>query len=102
MKLSIELQGSVEQINRIIGLINESGEADLIILFALPQTPKMDESVVGVISKYKEDGIPIIVGVLGYKEAKEIRANLEKNQIPSYPDVSRTVSAAERSHLSTQ
>ena len=94
--IDLTADGSVEQINRIIGLINESGEADLIILFALPQTPKMDESVVDVISKYKEDGIPIIVGVLGYKEAKEIRVNLEKNLIPSYPDVSRTVSAAER------
>ncbi|MCW6169195.1 MAG: CoA-binding protein [Thermoplasmatales archaeon] len=93
--IDLTADGSVEQIDRVIGLINESGEADLVVLFALPQTPKMDQSIVDVIFKYKESGIPIIVGVLGYKEASDIRVSLEKNMIPSYPDVSRTVSAAE-------
>ena len=92
--IDMTADGSIEQVDALLDLLNESAEVDLIILYALPQTPKMDLSLAEVVSKRLRTGKPIVVGVLGFKQAKVMLSRFEELKIPSYPDIRRTVVSA--------
>ena len=93
--IDITADGDVDQVSQILGILNETEEVDIIILYALPQTPKMNLSLVDVAARWKESGKPIIVGVLGSKMAKEMILLLEQKKVPSFTSISRVVRAAE-------
>ncbi|AKA48242.1 CoA-binding protein [uncultured archaeon] len=93
--IDLTADGSVDNFDKVIGILEEDDEVDGIIAYPLPQTPKMGVGVVDVINKYKGGRKPIIVGVLGSKIAKELIIEFEKRKIPAYPSVHRTVKALE-------
>jgi acyl-CoA synthetase (NDP forming) len=66
-------------------------DVDAVLVYALPQTPKMDIGVVDVVEKHVKAGKPIVVGVLGYKIAKQLLVEFERRKIPAYPSVHRSV-----------
>lgn len=91
--IDLTADGSVENFNQVIGILEEDDSVDGIIAYPLPQTPKMGVEVVDVIDKYKRGKKPIVVGVLGSKIARELIVEFEKRKIPAYPSVHRTVKA---------
>ncbi len=91
--IDLTADGSVENFDKVIGILEEDSSVDGIIAYPLPQTPKMGVEVVDVIDKYKTGPKPIVVGVLGSKVAKELIVEFEKRKIPAYPSVHRTVKA---------
>ena len=93
--VDITADGSVSQVNGILAILNEADEVDMIILYALPQTPKMTMDLVDVAVKWQRSGKPLLVGVLGFKEAKQMLLSLEQQHVPSFPSISRTVRSAE-------
>ncbi len=93
--VDITADGSVNQVNDILAILNEADEVDMIMLYALPQTPKMTMDLVDVAVKWHRIGKPLLVGVLGFKEAKQMLFSLEKEQVPAFPSISRTVRSAE-------
>ena len=93
--IDLTADGSVDNFDKVIGILEEDDEVDGIIAYPLPQTPKMGVGVVDVINKYTGGRKPIIVGVLGSKIAKELIIEFEKRKIPAYPSVHRTVKALE-------
>ena len=93
--VDITADGSVSQVIDILAILNEADEVDMIILYALPQTPKMTMDLVDVAVKWQRSGKPLLVGVLGFKEAKQMLLSLEQQHVPSFPSISRTVRSAE-------
>ncbi len=93
--IDITADGSVSQVNDILAILNGADEVDMIILYALPQTPKMTMDLVDVAVKWQRTGKPLLVGVLGFKEAKQMLLSLEQQHVPSFPSISRTVRSAE-------
>lgn len=91
--IDLTADGSVSDYEKVIGILMEDDGVDGIIVYALPQTPKMDKSVVEVIERFAEREKPIIVGVIGSRMGKEILIGLEKKKVPAFPSVQRTVKA---------
>lgn len=91
--IDLTADGSNEDFDRVIGILEEDENVDGIIAYPLPQTPKMGVGVVDVIEKYRKGPKPIVVGVLGSKIAKDLIVEFEKRKIPAYPSVHRTVKA---------
>ncbi|MCL4341751.1 MAG: CoA-binding protein [Candidatus Thermoplasmatota archaeon] len=93
--VDITADGSVNQIDKVLSVLNDAEEVDIIVLYALPQTPKMSMDLVDVVVKWKGLGKPLLVGVLGFKMAKQMIVALEQNEVPVFPSISRTVRSAE-------
>lgn len=91
--VDLTADGSVSDYGKVIGILMEDASVDGIIVYALPQTPKMDKSVVNVIEEFSRKEKPIIVGVIGSRMGKEILIGLESKKIPAFPSVQRTVKA---------
>ncbi len=90
--IDITAEGSVSQYRRIFEILMEDSEVDGILAFALPQTARMDDSVVGVIGEFTGTK-PIIVGVIGSKLAIPLLRKFEEAGIPAYPSITRAVSS---------
>lgn len=91
--IDLTADGSVEDFDRVIGILQEDENVDGIIAYPLPQTPKMGMGVVDVIEKYRDSSKPVVVGVLGSKMPKELIIEFEERKIPAYPSVHRAVKA---------
>ncbi len=91
--IDLTADGSIADFDRVIGILENDENVDGIIVYPLPQTPRMGVGVVDVIDKYKNEKKPIVVGVLGSQIAKDLIVEFEKRKIPAYPSVHRTVKA---------
>ena len=89
--IDLTADGSVNDYDRVLEIIMRDDDVDAVLVYALPQTPKMDIGVVDVVEKHVKAGKPIVVGVLGYKIAKQLLVEFEKRKIPAYPSVHRSV-----------
>lgn len=89
--IDLTADGSVNDFDRVIRILEEDENVDGIIAYPLPQTPKMGVEVVDVISKFRDAPKPVVVGVLGSRVAKDLIIEFEKRKIPAYPSVDRTV-----------
>ncbi len=90
--VDITAEGSVEQYSRILDILVRADEVDGILAFALPQTARMNEGIVGVIDEHRKIK-PIVVGVIGSKLAVPLLKKFEEKKIPAYPSISRAVSS---------
>ncbi len=89
--IDLTADGSVNDYDRVLEILMRDDDVDAVLVYALPQTPKMDIGVVDVVEKHVKAGKPIVVGVLGYKIAKQLLVEFEKRKIPAYPSVHRSV-----------
>ena len=89
--IDLTADGSVSDYDRVLEILMRDDDVDAVLVYALPQTPKMDIGVVDVVEKHIKAGKPIVVGVLGYKIAKQLLVEFEKRKIPAYPSVHRSV-----------
>ena len=89
--IDLTADGSVNDYDRVLEILMRDDDVDAVLVYALPQTPKMDIGVVDVVEKHIKAGKPIVVGVLGYKIAKQLLVEFEKRKIPAYPSVHRSV-----------
>ncbi len=91
--IDLTAEGSTEQYERVIEILNKDENVDGLIVYALFQTAKVDESLMDVLEKYTKNGKPMVVGILGSKFGKEMLKEAEKRKIPAYPSMERTVKA---------
>lgn len=89
--IDLTADGSVSDYDRVLEILMRDDDVDAILVYALPQTPKMNMGVVDVVEKHMKAGKPIVVGVLGYKIAKQLLVEFERRKIPAYPSVNRSV-----------
>jgi acyl-CoA synthetase (NDP forming) len=89
--IDLTADGSVNDYDRVLEILMRDDDVDAVLVYALPQTPKMDIGVVDVVEKHIKAGKPIVVGVLGYKIAKQLLVEFERRKIPAYPSVHRSV-----------
>lgn len=89
--VDLTADGSVSDYDSVLRILADDHEVDAVLVYALPQTPKMDMGIVDVVEKYMKSGKPMVVGVLGYKIARQLLVELEKRKIPAYPSISRCV-----------
>lgn len=90
--IDLTADGSNESYGRILDLLVQSPNVDGIIAYALPQTPKIDTSIVEHIRRAAHSK-PTVVGVIGNRLAGDLLVELESARVPAYPSIQRTVSA---------
>lgn len=91
--VDLTADGSVEDFDKVLGILLNDKNVDGIIAYPLPQTPKMGIRAVDVIEKYVKGKKPVVVGMLGSKMAKNLIIEFERKKIPAYPSIERTVKA---------
>ncbi len=96
--IDLTADGSTQSYASILEILVESGNVDGIIAYALPQTPKIDTSVIGPIVNAARKKT-VVVGVIGNRLTRDLMVDLEKAKIPAYPSVPRTVSAMKALYL---
>jgi len=90
--VDLTADGSTEQYDRVIEILNNDENVDGIIVYALFQTAKVDESLIDVLEKHMR-GKPMVVGILGSLFGKKMLLEAERRKIPAYPSMERTVKA---------
>ncbi len=91
--VDLTADGSIEAYDSVLSALQEDENVNIIIAYALPQTPKMNMGIVDVISKYCHAKKPVIVGVIGSKLGTELIREFERRQIPAYPSIERVVNS---------
>lgn len=90
--IDLTADGSNESYERILALLSGSPNVDGIVVYALPQTPKIDSSIADYIRKAAEKK-PTVAGVVGNRLAKDMLRELESAGVAAYPSIERTVSS---------
>jgi acetyl coenzyme A synthetase (ADP forming)-like protein len=90
--IDLTADGSTEQYSRVLEILNYDQNVDGIIVYALFQTAKVDETLIDVLEKYMK-GKPMVVGILGSKIGKRMILEAERRGIPAFPSMERTVKA---------
>ncbi len=96
--IDLTADGSTQSYASILEILVESENVDGIIAYALPQTPKIDTSVIGPIAEASRKKT-VVVGVIGNRLTGKLMVEFEKAGIPAYPSVQRTVSAMKALYL---
>lgn len=95
--VDITAEGSVDTYEKILEILVRSEEVDAILAFALPQTARMNESIVPVIKKYSKFK-PIVVSIIGSKLAIPLLRKFEGEGIAAYPSITRAVESMKALH----
>ncbi|MCI4435041.1 MAG: CoA-binding protein [Thermoplasmata archaeon] len=90
--IDLTADGSTEQYSMVLEILNYDQNVDGIIVYALFQTAKVDETLIDVLEKYMK-GKPMVVGILGSKIGKRMILEAERRGIPAFPSMERTVKA---------
>jgi len=90
--VDLTADGSTEQYDKVLEILNNDENVDGIIVYALFQTAKVDESLIDVLERHM-NGKPMVVGILGSLFGKKMLIEAEKRKIPAYPSMERTVKA---------
>ncbi len=90
--VDLTAEGSTEQYDKVIEILNRDKNVDGLIVYALFQTAKVDESLIDVLEKHMSEK-PMIVGILGSKFGKKMLLEAERRKIPAYPSMERSVKA---------
>lgn len=96
--IDLTADGSTQAYASILEILSESPNVDGIIAYALPQTPKIDASVVEPIMSASGKKTTI-VGVIGGRLKGDMMVQLEKAKIPAYPSVQRAVASMKALYL---
>ncbi len=85
-------QASDEDYDGVIAALDEDPNVDAILIYALFQTPLISEKLVDIITKWHHKGQkPIVVGTIGSEFALNMMKRFEKNRVPVYPSIERSV-----------
>lgn len=96
--IDLTADGSTEAYAAILEILSGSDNVDGIIAYSLPQTPKIDSSVVQhIITASKKK--TTIVGIIGNRLTQDLMLEFEKNLIPAYPSIERTVASMKALYL---
>ncbi|MGC8515205.1 MAG: acetate--CoA ligase family protein [Thermoplasmata archaeon] len=90
--IDLTADGSTESYESILKILTDSDSVDGIIAYALPQTPKIDMDIVSALKKAAEKKT-LVAGVIGYRLATKVLAELEKAKVPAFPSVRRATDA---------
>ena len=91
--VDLTADGSIEAYDSVLSALQEDDNVNIIVSYALPQTPKMNMGIVDVISKYIHAKKPVIVGVIGSKLGTDLIREFERWQIPAFPSIERVVNS---------
>jgi len=92
--IDMTVEATNEQYQEIIKLLNNTDEVDAMIVFALFQSPKVDENLIAMLDRLK-NGKPLIIGNIGGSFSHDMVCKAMSLGIPFYPSITRTVKAAE-------
>lgn len=92
--IDLTSEGSTENYRQVLKILNEDDAVDGIVVYALFDTAKVDESLIDVLEEQMRVGKPMVVGTIGSsKYKKSMLAEAEKRKIPAYPSTVRAVNA---------
>ncbi len=92
-------QASDEDYDGVIAALNDDPNVDAILVYALFQTPLISEKLVDIITRWHREGDkPIVVGTIGSDFAMEMMKRFERNRVPVYPSIERSVKAIKVLH----
>ena len=87
-------QASDEDYDGVLAALNDDPNVDAILVYALFQTPLISEKLVDIITKWHREGDkPLVVGTIGSDFALEMMRRFERNRVPVYPTIERSVKA---------
>ena len=87
-------QASDNDYDGVLEALNRDPGVDAILVYALFQTPLISEKLVDIITKWARNGDkPIVVGIIGSDFALKMFHKFEKNSVPVYPTIERSVKA---------
>jgi len=87
-------QASDDDYDGVLAALNEDPNVDAILVYALFQTPLISEKLVDIITKWHHEGLkPMVVGTIGSEFALEMMKKFERNKVPVYPSIERSVKA---------
>ncbi len=87
-------QASDDDYDGVLEALNEDENVDAILVYALFQTPLISEKLVDIITKWARKGTkPIVVGTIGSEFAINMMKKFERNRVPVYPSIERSVKA---------
>ena len=87
-------QASDDDYDGVLAALNEDPNVDVILVYALFQTPLISEKLVDIITKWHRVGNkPIVVGTIGSEFALRMMRKFEDNKVPVYPSIERSVKA---------
>jgi len=83
-----------EQYDRVIGILQESGDVDGLLVFALPQTAFITEALEGVIKRWHEEGPkPTVFVTIGGDYSASMKRRLRAAGVPVLDDIASGVAA---------
>ena len=92
--IDMTAQASDEDYDGVLAALNRDPNVDAILVYALFQTPLISEKLVDIITKWHREGDkPIVVGSIGSEFALKMMKKFEKNKVPVYPSIERSVKA---------
>ena len=92
-------QASDDDYDGVLAALNEDPNVDAILVYALFQTPLISEKLVDIITKWHREGKkPIVVGTIGSEFAMNMFRKFEKNRVPVFMGIERSVKAVKVLH----
>ncbi len=92
--IDMTAQASDEDYDGVIAALDEDTNVDAILVYALFQTPLISEKLVDIITKWHREGNkPIVVGTIGSEFALNMMRRFERDRVPVYPSIERSVKA---------
>jgi len=92
-------QASDDDYDGVLEALNRDENVDAILVYALFQTPLISERLVDIITKWHREGEkPIVVGTIGSEFALRMMRRFERNRVPVFPSIERSVKALKVLH----
>jgi len=92
--IDMTAQASDDDYDGVLEALNEDENVDAILVYALFQTPLISEKLVDIITRWHRKGKkPLVVGTIGSDFALEMMKRFEKNRVPVFPSIERSVKA---------
>ncbi len=97
--IDLTAEGSTDHYREVLGILNEDSNVDGIVVYALFNTAKVDESLLDVLTEQMKIGKPTVAGIIGSSYGKKMLIEAERRRILAYPSVIRVVSALKALYL---
>ncbi len=92
-------QASDDDYDGVLEALNSDENVDAILVYALFQTPLISEKLVDIITRWHREGDkPLVVGTIGSDFALEMMRKFERNKVPVFPGIERSVKALKVLH----
>ena len=92
--IDMTAQASDDDYDGVLAALDDDDNVDGILIYALFQTPLISERLVDIITHWHRNGRkPIVVGTLGSEFAMKMASRFEKNRVPAFIGIERSVRA---------